>query len=125
MPGPSIAETYLCWLEAGTAERGAILVAEIDGGFRGFAAGWIELTDAVPETPDSNHFGYIPDICVLSRHRGNRIATRLLAAVEQRLAAFGITRLRINSLAMNKPARASYERSGFSPFEVMYEKRIG
>jgi hypothetical protein len=38
------------------------------------------------------------------------------------LAGLGIARLRINSLAANKSARASYERAGFAPYEIVYEK---
>src|SRR5262249_31319082 len=37
-------------------------------------------------------------------------------------AGFGIARVRINSLADNKSARASYERAGFAPYEIVYEK---
>ena len=44
--------------------------------------------------------------------------------MEQRLAGFGISRLRINALANNMSARVSYERAGFGPYEVMYEKRL-
>jgi ribosomal protein S18 acetylase RimI-like enzyme len=125
LPGVAIAEPYLCWIERRVSERGAILVAEEAGIFVGFVAGWIEQADAIAETRDSNRFGYISDICVLPAYRGRRIATLLLGAIEARLAAAGIMRLRINALAANRSARASYERSGFVPYEVLHEKRLG
>ena len=124
LPGAEIAESYLRWIASRAAESGAMLVAETGGGFVGFVAGWIEQDDAIAETRDSNRFGYVSDICVLPGWRGRRIATRLLEAMEQRLAGFGISRLRINALANNMSARVSYERAGFGPYEVMYEKRL-
>ena len=35
-----------------------------------------------------------------------------------------VTRLRTNSLAANPSARTSYERAGFSAYEIIYEKTI-
>jgi ribosomal protein S18 acetylase RimI-like enzyme len=125
LSGAEIAEPYLRSIMARTSACGAILIAERDHDFAGFVAGWIEQMDALAETPDSNRFGYISDICILPAYRGKRLATQLLRAIERRLAGFGITRLRINALAANKSARASYERSGFRPYEVMHEKCLG
>jgi hypothetical protein len=42
-----------------------VLVAELADNFLGFVAGWIEQTNNLAETADSNRFGYISDICVL------------------------------------------------------------
>jgi ribosomal protein S18 acetylase RimI-like enzyme len=104
--------------------QGAVLVAESNRIFVGFVAGWIEETKNVGETPDSNRVGYISDICIMPDFRGHRIAVQLLKRIEWCLASFGITRLRINSLAANKSARASYERAGFALYEIIYEKAI-
>jgi ribosomal protein S18 acetylase RimI-like enzyme len=125
LPGAQIADAYLAWIEHRTAVSGTVLVAEAEGGFAGFVAGWIEQEDNIAETPDSNRFGYVSDICVMPAYRGRRIARRLLAALEQHLGRAGVTRLRIGSLAMNTAARASYEQAGFAPYEVTYEKPIG
>ena len=48
--------------------------------------------------------------------------SQLLKGIEQHLAGLGIARLRIDSLAANKSARASYERAGFAPYEIVYRK---
>jgi ribosomal protein S18 acetylase RimI-like enzyme len=123
--GGEIAEAYFREIEARSARYGALLVAEVDGAFIGFVCGWIEQNDEVAETEDSNRFGYVSDICVLPEWRGRRVAGALLHAIERRLAAFGgISRLRLNVLAGNAPARASYKRAGFSAYEVRYEKRM-
>jgi ribosomal protein S18 acetylase RimI-like enzyme len=123
-PGAEIAAPYLASIEARAAREGAILLAETGGSFVGFVAGWIERDDeSICETPEFNRFGHISDLCVLNAYRRRGIASLLLSAIEARLAEFGITRLRINVLAANVSARASYERAGFSPYEVQYEKR--
>jgi ribosomal protein S18 acetylase RimI-like enzyme len=125
LPGEQIADAYLAWVERRAADSGAVLVAETQGIFVGFAAGWVEQDDTIAETADSNRFGYISDICVMPAYRGQRIARRLLDTLERHLRSAGVTRLRIASLAANAAARAAYERSGFVPYEIIYEKPIG
>lgn len=124
LPGEQIADAYLDWMLRRASTHGAVLVAELGGVFVGFAAGWIDVSENVAETPESNRCGYVSDVCVLPPFRGRRIATQLLDAVESHLRSNGITRLRITSLAANTAAQASYTRSGFRPYEVTYEKRL-
>lgn len=124
LPGEQIADAYLAWIENRIGEDGALLMAEIDRCFVGFVAGWIEHSDAIAETPESDRFGYISDVCVMPEFRGQRIATRLLSAIEERLSRSGITLIRIYSLAANASARATYERAGFEPYEITYEKSV-
>jgi ribosomal protein S18 acetylase RimI-like enzyme len=124
LPSEQIADTYLARIEHLAAENGAVLVAEIDGLFAGFVAGWVEQNDNPAETADSNRFGYISDICVMPGYRGRHIALRLLESIEQHLGRTGVARLRIGSLAANAAARATYERGGFAPYEVVHEKII-
>jgi ribosomal protein S18 acetylase RimI-like enzyme len=124
LPGEQIADTYLARIEHLAAENGAVLVAEIDGLFAGFVAGWVEQNDNPAETADSNRFGYISDICVMPGYLGRHIALRLLESIERHLGRTGVARLRIGSLAANTAARATYERGGFAPYEVVHEKII-
>jgi ribosomal protein S18 acetylase RimI-like enzyme len=126
LPGDAVADRYLAWLEAQVRENGgAIFVAEEDGMFRGFIAGWIVADDHLIETADSNRFGFVSDICVLPEARGRGIAQLLLAAAERHLAAQGVTRLRLSALAGNAAAQSAYRKYGFAPYEVVFEKRIG
>ncbi|MGH6868721.1 MAG: GNAT family N-acetyltransferase [Methylocella sp.] len=81
LPGEQIADAYLARMQQRAGEAGTVLVAEIDGAFIGFAAGWIEHEDSVAETADSNRFGYISDVYVLPAYRVRRIAPRLLDAL--------------------------------------------
>jgi ribosomal protein S18 acetylase RimI-like enzyme len=123
-PGEQIAEAYLDWMQDRAVTSGAILVAEADGIFAGFVCGWIEQESNIAETPDSNRFGYISDICILPPYRRHGIASRLLDAMSNRFRTLGITRCRLNVLAANATARASYEHAGFAPYELTYEKRL-
>ena len=124
LPGDQTADAYLAWMEKRAADNGAVLIAEINGAFAGFVAGWLEVENHIEETPDSNRFGYVSDICVLPDFRGRRIASELLEAVELRLRREGVTRVRLCTLAANSAARASYERSGYKAYEVIYEKSL-
>jgi ribosomal protein S18 acetylase RimI-like enzyme len=124
-PGAAIATAYLDWMQRQVAtHNGAVFVAETDGAFQGFVACWVAKNDHIIETPDSNVFGYIADICVLPAWRGRGIAAPLLAAAEAHLAQEGVTRLRIGALAMNDAALSAYRKHGFAPYEVVLEKRV-
>jgi ribosomal protein S18 acetylase RimI-like enzyme len=124
LSGDQIADAYLDWLQKRAAKQGAVLIAEIDGAFAGFVAGWIEEESHICEAPEYNRFGYVSDICVLPPYRGQRIASRLLDAMEGRLRAEGVTLVRLFTLAANRAARASYESSGYAAYEVVYEKSL-
>lgn len=126
LPGEAVANRYLEWLwHQVRQDAGSILVAEENGVFQGFLACWIVSDDHLIETPDSNRFGLVSDICVLTEARGQGIGQLLLAAAERHLAAQGVTRLRLSALAGNVAAQSAYRKYGFSPYEVVFEKRIG
>lgn len=124
LPGEAIADAYLAWMLDEVAKGGAAFVAEVDSAFAGFAAGWLLNEDNIAQTADSNRFGFVSDVCVLKPYRGRRIACRLLDAMEAHFRAAGVSRIRVWVLAANSAARKSYERSGFAPYEAVYEKVI-
>jgi GNAT superfamily N-acetyltransferase len=125
-PGSEIAGPYLAHLRARVARnRGLLLVAERDRVFAGYTAGWIENEDNVAETADSNCFGYIADTYVVPELRGRGVAAALIAAAESHLLATGTGRMRIRVLADNASALRAYEKSGFVPYEIVLEKRLG
>jgi ribosomal protein S18 acetylase RimI-like enzyme len=107
------------------AKSGAFFVAEAAGKFAGLGAGFIESYDLDLETPDSCTYGYCSDIYVAPAFRGTGLAQRLLDVLERHLAAQApITRLRINVLAVNRIACRAYERAGFVPYEIIYERLV-
>ena len=124
--GAAVMEAYVDRLrQEVAAQSGAILIAEDGGRFLGLVACVVAQDDAVQETADSNIHGYITDIYVVPERRGSGLAQALLRAAEAYLAPTGVSRLRINVLAANVRARRAYEKHGFEPYEVMYEKRLG
>jgi ribosomal protein S18 acetylase RimI-like enzyme len=125
LPGEQVADVYLAWMLQRTEADGVVLVADRGNSFIGFVAGWIEQTKNIGETADSNRFGYVADICVMPAFRGHQIAAQLLDGIEQYFRRAGVARLRISSLAVNTSAQANYERAGFVPYEILFEKVIG
>jgi ribosomal protein S18 acetylase RimI-like enzyme len=126
LPGGTRMERYLAELLDDLKDgAGAIFIAEAAGACVGCIACLVVVDHSVQETADSNRHGYVSDIYVAPRHRSQGVAQLLLAAAERHLASTGVTRLRVNVLANNAKARRAYERYGFAPYEVMYEKRIG
>lgn len=124
-PGEQIVDAYLDRLEADAAAGGgAILIAERAGAFAGFIAGWVEQNDFIAETPESNRFLYVSDVYVTPGRRGAGLATRLLDALEARVAEPGLVWMRLGVLADNAPANRAYLRAGFRPYEVVYERRL-
>jgi GNAT superfamily N-acetyltransferase len=126
LPGRQVAEPYLEELiETTGRQSGAILVATDAGILVGIVVCFVVQDETIGETADSNRYGYISDIFVRTSHRGGGLAQQLLAAAERHLLDTGIVRVRINVLAINAGARRAYEKHGFVPYEVTYEKRIG
>ena len=124
LPAEQVADAYLGRIESRAAKSGAMLVAELAGAFVGFVAGWIEELDLIVEAPDSDRFAFVSDIFIAPEFRGQRVASKLLRAIERNLAQPGITRLRLCALAANVAAALAYRRDGFSPYEVVYERPI-
>jgi ribosomal protein S18 acetylase RimI-like enzyme len=125
-PTQAMAERYLAELLAARSDaQGLVLVAEIDGVFAGYGACARVEEFVEQEKEDSCIYGYISDIFVAPERRGSGIAQDLIAAMIAHLAALGLTRIRLNVLANNADARRAYEKAGFQPYEIIYEKKAG
>jgi GNAT superfamily N-acetyltransferase len=128
LPGLPHAHDYLAMLWDELAEsRGIMLIAENSEGERlGLVAGHIVDQPWPMETRDSTRYGYVSDIFIKRDARGTGLAHALLDAIAAHLHAADptLTRLRVNVLAVNAIARRSYEKAGFTPYEVMYERLI-
>ncbi|HEV8389990.1 MAG TPA: GNAT family N-acetyltransferase [Dongiaceae bacterium] len=126
LPGDGNTDVYFDrLLEELTAKAGGIFVAELAGRFAGIVAGFVEAYDVVLETSDSCIYGYCSDIYVAPEHRGTGLAQTLLDVLERHLAAQApIARFRVNVLVVNRIACRAYERAGFVPYELMYERIV-
>jgi ribosomal protein S18 acetylase RimI-like enzyme len=128
LPGLPHTRDYLARLWDDLAEgQGIMLIAEDAQGERlGLVAGHIVDVPWPMETRDSTRYGYVSDIYIRPEARGSGLAQALLDAIEAhiRTADPTLTRLRVNVLAVNAIARRAYEKAGFTPYEVMYERLI-
>jgi ribosomal protein S18 acetylase RimI-like enzyme len=129
LPGLPHSRDYLAMLQDVLAEnQGILLIAEDAAGARvGLVAGHIVDEPWPMETPDSTRHGYVSDIFIRPEARGSGLARQLLDAIAGHLrqADPSLTRLRVNVLAVNAVARRAYEKAGFTPYEVTYERLIG
>jgi ribosomal protein S18 acetylase RimI-like enzyme len=128
LPGLPHTRDYLAMLWRDLAEgHGIMLIAENAQGERlGLVAGHIVDSPWPMETPDSTRYGYVSDIFIKPEARGTGLAQTLLDAIAAHLRAADptLTRLRVSVLAVNRMACRAYERAGFTPYEVMYERLI-
>jgi ribosomal protein S18 acetylase RimI-like enzyme len=128
MPGLPHSRDYLAMLWDSLAEGSGIMLIARDGaGERvGLVAGYIVDHPWPMETPDSSRYGYVSDLYIEPRARGSGLAQILLDAIADHLrqADPTLTRLRINVMAANAIARGAYEKAGFVPYEVMYERKL-
>ena len=128
LPGLPHTRDYLAMLWEDLAEgHGIMLIAEDGRGERlGLVAGHIVDAPWPMETRESTRHGYVSDIFIKPEARGGGLAQALLDAIAAHLHAADptLTRLRVNVLAVNTIACRSYEKAGFTPYEVMYERLI-
>lgn len=68
--------------------------------------------------------GVVRNLYVRPPYRGQGLGSRLLAAAESALAADGAEAVRLEAMADNDQAREFYERRGYDPHRVAFEKRV-
>jgi len=128
LPGLPHTRDYLATLwDVLAANQGIMLIAEDASGQRvGLVAGHIADEPWPVETRDSTRYGYVSDIFIRPEARGGGLAGELLEAIEDHLrrADPELKRLRVNGLAVNRTACRAYEKAGFTPYEIMYERLI-
>lgn len=128
LPGLPHSRDYLALLQDVLAENcGIMLIAENADGTRvGLVAGHVVDEPWPMETPDSTRYGYVDDIFIRPESRGTGLARQLLDAMADHFRQVDprLTRMRVNVLAVNQIARRAYEKAGFTPYEVTYERLI-
>ena len=60
----------------------------------------------------------VHDVVVLPSHRGQRVAQRMFALVEQEARRRGACKLTLEVLSGNAPALRAYEREGFAGYQL-------
>lgn len=128
LPAFPASHDYMAMLWDTLAQNQGVMLIGLaaDGARLGLVAGSIVEQPWPMEAKDSWRFAYVSDIYVERRARGTGLAQALLDALAThfRAADPSLTRLRINVLAANEIARGAYEKAGFIPYEVMYERKL-
>jgi len=92
----------------GSTRPDEVLVADLDGR----VVGYVEVRPPTP-LPSNAHVLAVEGLAVSADVRGQGIAQRLLAAVEERAHERSAERVTLRVLAPNAPARALYEKLGY------------
>lgn len=72
-------------------------------------------------TWNDNFYGHIEDVIIDPSCRGRGCAEKLLSHVIEEAKKLGLSRIELNALASNLPARRLYEKLGFTTDSVAYE----
>jgi ribosomal protein S18 acetylase RimI-like enzyme len=102
---------------------GAVLIAEEDGRFAGFACvlSQVHSTSVIEKYRDH---AYVTDLYVRQSDRGRGIGEQLMRAAEKYALENGAKRIRVGVLAANNAAHALYRKVGYRDYEVVLEKTI-
>lgn len=118
--GKDIEDSYTQMLIDGIQkEQGKIWFAKQAGKIVGFAAVQVKQD----EDEALQHL-YVSDLVVTASQRGKGLGRMLLEKCEEYAHELGIKYVRIGSLVSNPGAAKLYERYGFTPQLVVYQKKI-
>ena len=87
-----------------------VFLASLGGQFVGLATCFVGFSTFAARPVINLH-----DLCVLAPHRSRGIGRALLEAVEAEAVERGCAKVTLEVLELNRPARALYERHGFTP----------
>lgn len=101
--------------------RSIFLVAPIDGRLVGFLVGTVDRGVPLHRLAE---FGYVRDLWVEEDYRRTGIGQSLVHAAIKQFALFGLKQIRLETAAVNEPARAFFSTCGFRPsaIEMLIER---
>jgi len=106
-------------------QEGKIFVAEDDGKFIGFVAGFTmkqseeNLLSVIP-----SKLGVISDVYVDDAYRGQQLGTNLMEKMEAHLKDMGCDAIWIDIVAFNTTAHSFYNKLGYTDREIGLIKKI-
>src|SRR5262249_8841018 len=108
------------------ANHGAFLIAERHGVPVGLVNGYVVDEPSPIEERSSTLFAYVCDIFIRPEQRGSGLAELLIDELARHFAKLPLplSPLRLNVLALNRMACRAYEKAGFKPYEIMYERPL-
>ncbi|MEO1531430.1 MAG: GNAT family N-acetyltransferase [Pseudomonadota bacterium] len=123
-PGAEMAAEHVAYLLDWATGEGGVLFAEDDQGLAGALVYGVEEADGRYVLPENQRFGYISDLWVEPRARRRGVASALIGAAEERLAAAGMKRIEISAIAVNLGAIRAYEALGYRRAYVGFDKPL-
>lgn len=125
--GSEISDAHLTYLEELVREQnGQIYVAESREGILGFIVCFVEKLDEgdLHVVESVREYGYISDLYVISTMRKRGVASALMQAAERHFLDLDLTVVRVGLLHSNEAAAKFYQRAGYQPYEILYEKQL-
>jgi ribosomal protein S18 acetylase RimI-like enzyme len=125
--GSEVSDAHFAYLEELVREQnGQIYVAESKEGILGFVVCFVEKHDEgdLHVVESEREYSYISDLYVVSTMRKLGVAAALMQAAERHFLNIDLGVVRVGLLCSNKPAAKFYQKAGYQPYEVLYEKRL-
>ena len=121
----TVAAEFFAVLASRVAEKqGRIFIAEdLAGAAIGWGVGFVDENEIYVE-PELRRFGYVSELFVVEKARGQVIGRALIAACEAHFRSLNLRVMLIGVLAGNTNARRSYLAAGFRPYSEMPQKRL-
>jgi ribosomal protein S18 acetylase RimI-like enzyme len=109
-------ERYQRWLTARADDpRSVFLVADREPELAGFLIATVETEIPIYTLKE---YGFIHDVWVEDDYRHEGIARQLVMLAIERFTAIGLEQIRLDTAAVNDPARALFKSCGFRPSTV-------
>jgi GNAT superfamily N-acetyltransferase len=120
---PDFAAAHWADVQAQAAARGAIFIAENDGGPVGWAVVVEEAGDLFVLKKE-RRYGFVAELFVTESTRGQGHGRALIAVCENWSRTRGMAVLMIGVLSGNDKAAAMYRRDGFAPYNLFMRKYL-
>lgn len=125
--GSEIGDAHLAYLEETVREQnGEIYVAESEDGILGFVTCFVEQFDEgdLHVVESERQYGYVSDLYVSPGMRKHGVGAELMQAAERHFLRLNLNVVRVGLLCSNEAAAKFYQKAGYQPYEVLYEKRF-
>ncbi|WP_199333457.1 GNAT family N-acetyltransferase [Oculatella sp. FACHB-28] len=126
-PGSEMGDAHLAYLEETVEQQnGQIYVAESQEGIIGFVVCFVEKLDEgdLHIVEQEREYGYISDLYVVPTMRKHGAGAELMRAAERHFFDLHLKTVKVGLLCSNESAAKFYQRSGYQPYEVLYEKHL-
>lgn len=125
--GESMAAAHFNYLlRLSELREGKVYLAVSGMEVAGFVVVFLESEDEddLHLLPAYKRYGWVSDLIVKQNYRGSEAAPMLLGSAERHCASIGVQRVKLSALHDNGRALRFYQKSGYSPHEVILRKDL-